>query len=187
MSQSEKEVFAAIFGRRSIRRYVEDNEVEQEKIVKLLQAAMAAPSACNIQPWEFIVVTEKGTAGLIKQSIPRFGNYNAPLVIVVCSYKKYIPWEGDEGIVDCSAAMENMLIAATAMGLGSVWIGGFDAPSIRKILDIPEDVAVIGVAYFGYPAEQPEPRTKYVEEAVYWQKYDTEREHRPRPGNLISP
>ncbi len=117
---------------------------------------------------------------------PKFGNYNAPLVIVVCSYAKYIPWENDDGIVDCSAAIENMLIAATVLGLGSVWIGGFDAPAIRRILDIPEDVAVMGVVYFGYTAEHPEPRTKYVEEAVHWQKYDLEREHQPGPGNLLA-
>jgi len=186
MNQYEKNVFDAIFSRRSIRAYLEDKEVEHEKIVKLLNAGMAAPSACNIQPWEFIVVTEKETVSLIKQSIAVYGNYNAPIVIVVCSYTKYIPWEGDEGIIDCSAAIENMLIAATAMGLGSVWIGGFDTESIRTLLDIPDHVLPMGVVYFGYPAEQKEARTKYTEEAVYWQKYDPEREHRPRPGNLLT-
>ncbi len=183
-TDKDRIVFDAIFSRRSIRSY-EDKEVEHEKILQLLQAAMAAPSACNIQPWEFIVVTEKETARLVKESIPQFGNYNAPLVIIVCSYAKYIPWENDDGVVDCSAAAENMLIAATAMGLGSVWIGGFDRPALRRILDIPEHVVPMAVLYFGYPADHPEPRTKYVEEAVYWQKYDPEREHQPRPGSLV--
>ena len=106
-------------------------------------------------------------------------------VIVVCGSAEFIPWEGDHGVIDCCAAIENMLIATTAMGLGSVWIGGFDPASIRKLLDIPESVSPVGVVYFGYAAERKEPRTKYVEEAVCWQKYDPEREHRPRPGNLI--
>ena len=185
MDPFEQHVFDAIYARRSIRAYQEGREVEQEKIMNLLKAAMAAPSACNIQPWEFVVVTDKETTSSIKQSIPQFGNYNAPLIIVVCSYAKYIPWENDEGLVDCSAAIENMLIAATAMQLGSVWIGGFDRAAIRSILDIPEHVVPAGVIYFGYPAEHPEPRTKYVEEAVYWQKYDPEREHEHRPGSLI--
>jgi len=185
MSQYEKHVFDAIYGRRSIRVYREDKQVEQDKIVKLLKAGMAAPSACNIQPWEFIVVTEKETVSQIRKSIKRFGDYNTPLVIVVCGYREFIPWEGDNGEADCCAAIENMLIAATAMGLGSVWIGGFDPSSIRAILDIPDHVVPIGVVYFGYPAESKEPRTQYLEEAVYWQRYDPAREHRRRPGSLV--
>ena len=170
---------------RRVAAYLEDKPVEREKIVKLLQAGMAAPSACNIQPWEFVVVTEKTPVGLLKKVLTENGNYNAPVVIVVCGYTEFIPWEGDEGTADCCAAIENMLIAATAMGLGSVWIGGFDRASIRTVLDIPESVFPIGIVYVGYAAEQKEPRTKYVPEAVYWQKYDPTREHKPRPGNLI--
>jgi len=185
MSEYEQHVFDALLGRRSIRAYLEDREVEHEKIVKLLQAGMAAPSACNIQPWEFIVVTEKDTVSLIKESVADHGNYNAPLVIVICGYPEFIPWEGDHGVIDCCAAIENMLVAATAMGLGSVWIGGFDPASIRKLLDIPDHVFPVGIVYFGYATERKEPRTQYLEEAVYWQKYDPEREHRPRPGNLL--
>ena len=186
MTQYEDHVFDALYARRSIRNYLEDSEVEREKIVRLLKAGMAAPSACNIQPWEFIVVTEKARVGLIKESIAKWGNYNAPVVIVVCGYPDFIPWEGDDGVIDCSAAIENMLIAATAMELGSVWIGGFDRSSIRDLLDIPDSVVPIGVVYLGYPAEQKEPRTQYLEEAVYWQKYDPEREHQRRPGSLVS-
>jgi nitroreductase len=106
-------------------------------------------------------------------------------VIVVCGYGEFIPWEGDKGVVDCCAAIENMLIAATAMGLGSVWIGGFDPSLIRALLDIPDHVLPVGAVYSGYPAEGKEPRTQYIEEAVYWQEYDRERKHEPRPGNLI--
>ncbi len=186
MNQYEKHVFDAIYGRRSVRNYVEGKEIERGKIVKLLKAGMAAPSACNIQPWEFIVVTDGDTVRRIRQSIERFGDYNAPMVMVVCSYPDFIPWEGDNGATDCSVAIENMLIAATAMDLGTVWIGGFDPGSIRQILDIPENVFPVGLFYVGYPAEQPEPRTQYLEEAVYWQKYDPEREHQPRPGNLLT-
>ena len=71
------------------------------------------------------------------------------------------------------------------MGLGSVWIGGFDPNAIRKLLDIPASVVPVGIVYFGYAAEQKEPRTQYLEEAVHWQKYDPEREHRPRSGSLV--
>ena len=115
-SEYEKHVFDAIYSRRSIRTYL-DKEVEHEKIEKLLKAAMAAPSACNIQPWEFVVITDKALIQDIKNSIKQYSQYNAPLVIVVCGNPEFIPWEGDTGIIDCCAAIENMLLAATAIGL----------------------------------------------------------------------
>lgn len=184
MDQKEQIVFDVLYGRRSIRHYQDNRAVEHEKIVTLLQAAMAAPSACNIQPWEFIVVTDEETVSQIKGSIERWGDYNAPLIIVVCSYPALIPW-GSDGVIDCSAAIENILIAATAMGLGSVWIGGFHPPSIRRILNIPEDVVPQGLVYLGYPAEQPAPRTQYLEELVHWQRYDPSKQQKPRPGDII--
>ena len=107
------------------------------------------------------------------------------MIIVVCSYTKLIPWDNDTGAADCCAAIENMLLAATAMDLGSVWIGGFEAQSIRRILDIPEETYPVGIVYFGYPARMPEPRTQYIEAAVHWQKYDTGRKHEKRPGSII--
>jgi nitroreductase len=177
----------AIYRRRSIRRYVEDREVEREKIVELLRAGMAAPSACNIQPWEFVVVTDKPGVAAIKKAIPDNGGYNAPAVIVVCGSADFIPWQGDHGEADCCAAIENMLIAATALGLGSVWIGGFDRGAIAGLLGIPDNVRPIGIAYFGYPAEHKEPATKYLEEAVHWQRYQTDRKRAPRPGSLVRP
>lgn len=187
MQQVEQIIFDGILRRRSVRSYIEGKAVEPEKITRLLQAAMAAPSACNIQPWEFIVVTEKETVQAIKDSIARWGSYNAPLIIAVCSYTPYIPWKGDKGAVDCAAAIENMLIAAAAMDLGSVWVGGFDPAAVRALLGIPAEVEPVGLVYFGYPAEQPEPRTKYLEAAVHWQKYDPQRGHPPRPGNILTP
>lgn len=185
MKKYEEMVFKALYERRSTRSFIEDRPVEKEKIIKLLQAAMAAPSACNIQPWEFIVVREKETIQRIKDSIEKYGNYNAPLMIVVCGYTEFIPWEGHHWIMDCSAAIENMLLAAVPLGLGSVWIGGSDAGAIRNILDIPEDVNPMGIVYFGYPARQQEPRTQYRQQAIHWDKYDKEREHRPVPGNIF--
>jgi len=186
MTQHEEHVFDAIYARRSIRAYAEDKEVEREKIVKLLKAAMAAPSACNLQPWEFVVVTEKEKVAAIKESIPRWGDYNAPVVIVVCGVPNLIPWEGDDGVRDVSAAIENMLIAATAMGLGTVWIGGFVSSSLRGILNIPETSVPLGVVYLGYPAQRPQPRTRYLEQAVHWEGYDAERTPQRRPGSILA-
>ena len=184
MTEREKHVFENIYARRSVRSFVDGKQVEKEKIVKLLEVAMAAPSACNIQPWEFIIVTKPEMLDAVKAVISQ-GNYNAPLIIVVCGYPGFIPWDNDVGTVDCAAATENMLLAAVAMDLGSVWIGSYDADALKRVLSIPEGVTPVGVVYFGYPAENPEPRTQYAEQAVYWEKYDANREHTKRLGSIV--
>ena len=179
MNENEQHVFDAIYSRRSIRAYVEGKEVEKEKIIKLLKAGMAAPSTCNLQTWEFIVVTEKEMVDQLKGTIT-YGDYNAPMAMVICGNTVNIPWQDEDWKIDCSAAVENMMIAATSMGLGSVWIGSFDMEALRKLLAIPAHISVMSVVYFGYPNEQKEPGTKYNEEAVYWQKYDPKRNRKLR-------
>ena len=89
---------------------------------------------------------------------------------------------------DCSAAIENMLIAAVELGLGSVWIGLYPTLSkckpVSKVLNIPDYVIPMSVVYFGYPAEHKEPRTQYNEKRIYWQEYEPKRKHRARPKNM---
>jgi len=175
-----------MYARRSIRQYIEGNEVEKEKITKLLEAAMAAPSACNIQPWEFIVVTDKQMINDIKGIVfPGNGEYETTLIIVVCGNPKFIPWVNDIGTVDCAASIQNMLLAAAAMDLGSVWIGAFKHEDIRDLLNVPENVHPIGMVYFGYPSHILEPRTQYTEQAVHWEKYDTDRVQEKRKGCIV--
>ena len=174
-----------LYKRRSVRVYDAARPVERDKITLLLQAAMAAPSACNLQPWEFIVVDEpEGVTGL-KECIDGDNgrSYNAPAAFVVCANTSYIPWDGD-GSADCSAAVENILLTAAAMELGAVWIGAFDSGAVRRRLCIPEHVLLHAIVLFGYPAEQKQPRTQYTEEAVYWQRYDPDREHPKRTTAL---
>ncbi len=178
-------LFEVMYNRRSIRCYQEDRMVEHDKIIMLLKAAMAAPSACNLQPWEFIVVNETDGVSKLKGCIDNNNgrHYNAPAAFIVCGNTSYLPWEGN-GELDCSAAIENILLAATAMGLGAVWIGAFDDEGIRRNFNIPPNISVNSVVFFGYPAEQKSPRTQYKEEAVYWQKYDPQREHPSRSIDL---
>ena len=183
MTDKEKYVFENILARRSVRSY-QDKPVEKDLIIKLLEAAMAAPSACNIQPWEFIVVTEPAIINVIRDNSAH-GKYEVPLIIAVCGNPKFIPWENDVGTVDCAAAIQNMLLAAASMGLGSVWVGGFDSHALKNILGIPDGVHPIGMAYFGYPAENPEPRTQYTDAAIHWEKYDNARKQTKRDGCLV--
>jgi nitroreductase len=177
-------LFDILCERRSIRRFT-DKPVEAEKIELLLKAAMAAPSACNLQPWEFVVVNDKDGMDRLRECIDENNGrrYNASAAFAVCANTSYIPWESD-GAMDCAASIENILLMVSALGLGAVWIGAFDGNAVKRLLDIPEYVAVNGVVLFGYPAEQKPPRTQYNEEAVYWQKYDPLRAHPARSTDL---
>ena len=180
MSDKEKYVFNAIFGRRSIRGFIEDKQVEKTKITKLLEAAMAAPSACNTQPWEFIVVTEKDRMDQLRNAMGESNRFNAPMAIITCGNLNYVPWEGPGWMIDCSAAVQNMLIAATAMGLGSLWIGWHHEDILRESFEIPEHIKVLNITYFGYTDKPIESGTRYAEDAVFWGKYDPKRVRPPK-------
>lgn len=171
-----------LYQRRSTRRF-ESKPVEREKLTTLLKAAMAAPSACNLQPWEFIVIDEAERLKQLKECIGADNgrHYNAAAAVVVCANTKYIPPEWhSRGESDTAAAIENMLLAACTMGLGAVWIGDIDRDASRALLDIPPHVSVNAAVLLGYPAEEKKPRTQYTQEAVYWNKYDPGREHPDR-------
>lgn len=177
------DVYDAILARRSIRAY-RDRPVEEEKIERLLRAAMAAPSACNLQPWEFIVIDDKAVLEPLR-GMTGYPDYVAPLAVVFCANTKNIPWEAQTWQVDCAAAVENMMLAAVAEGLGSVWIGDIREGPIRELLDIPPEIRVMNMAYFGYPAQQKKPRTQYDESAVYRQKYDPARARTLRTMEML--
>jgi nitroreductase len=90
----------------------------------------------------------------------------------------------DLWIQDCSAAIENILIAATSIGLGSIWIGIYPLQNriklLKKIFNIPDHVIPLSIVYIGYSAEEKEARTRYNEKRVYWQEYDPKRKHRTK-------
>jgi len=160
----------AILSRRSIRRYTEQ-PVSDETIKELLEAAMSAPSAGNEQPWHFLVIRERQ----ILNEIPKYHQYShmlkdAPVAIMVCGDKRLQKYEG-YWVQDCSAATENILIAAQAKGLGAVWLGVFPIEdrviALRKLLNIPEEVIPFSLISIGYPAEE-KPRSD---------RYDTSRIH----------
>lgn len=162
-----------ILSRRSIRRYT-DRPVEDSSIETLLKAGMSAPSAHNQQPWEFIVVDDRKTL----EEIPLFHPYSrmllkAPAAIVVCGITKDIPapqfWPQD-----CAAATENILLAAHALGIGSVWLGVFPheelVSRLSELLAVPTDITPFSIISLGYPDEGKGPS----------ERYDAARVHRNR-------
>lgn len=174
----------AIFKRRSCREYT-DQQVSREILQELLKAAFSAPTGADAQPWEFVVIDEKEVLDELKEKLI-FARYNAPAAIVVCGNSRLAlkGQDKDLWVCDCSAAMENMLLAATDMGLGSLWIGIFPIESrmqtVRNVLGMPENINPMGMMYVGYAAKEAEGRCRYNEKAVYWQMYDATRRHRKK-------
>lgn len=164
-----------IFARRSIRSY-QERPVEMEKIDVLLKAAMAAPSAMNIKPWEFIIVTDAQKLSDIRGALI-FGKFNAPLAILVCGNTSFFkhPLASRFWVQDCSAATENILLAAVELGLGTVWCGVHPIHNFTKqisdILELPDHVKPLNVIYVGYPAEEKPARTQYNPQRVHWEGY----------------
>lgn len=165
-----------IMTRTSIRQY-KDQPVEQEKVDILLKAAMAAPTAVNLQPWHFIVITDKPTIDLLSGRQPT----NAPLLIAVSgdTDKTTMP-DGktklpDFWVEDVSAATENLLLAAHALGLGAVWTGVYPAmervTEVANVLNCPQNIVPMAVVRIGYPDEAPEPKDKFKEENISYNKF----------------
>ena len=164
-----------IFQRRSIRVYTEQ-PVEPEKLDLLLKAAMAAPSAMNCKPWEFVVITDPEKLAQFRKRLI-FGNRNAPAAIVVCGNPSLSvnPAARLFWVQDCSLAGENILIAASGLGLGTVWVGVHPVAEfvriVREIAGLPKHVTPLGLIFVGYTAEKKQPRTQYDQNRVHWQKY----------------
>ncbi len=169
-------IIDTILRRRSIRHFTPE-PVDDETLTLLLKAAMSAPTACNSQPWEFIVVTQEEVLEQIRGKL-LFARYKAPAAIVVCGNVGIANNSAarDHWVQDCSAAIENILIAVAGLELGAVWIGIYPYPSkikpISEVLGIPENVIPLGMVYVGHPAEAKELRTQYDEHKVYWQCYE---------------
>ena len=157
------ETIEAIMTRKSVRSFAE-KEVEEEKIETLLKAAMAAPSGVNKQPWKFVVVKNKQKIEEIKKAMP-FGKYNAPLIIVPCiNDLATIPLPHDLANCDLSAATENILLAAHALGLGAVWCaiypGKGQIKTMRKVLNQGATISPFSCIYIGYPSENDKSKVK---------------------------
>jgi nitroreductase len=140
------DVFEAVQKRHSIRAY-DSTPIPDEKLKKILETARLAPSAGNVQPWHFIVVTDVEKRKKLARA--RFAGFlsQAPAVIVGCGDQRVSP---DWHVVDVAIAMQNIVLTATCEGLGSCWVGSFDEDQIKEMLRIPEKFRVVALLAVGY-------------------------------------
>lgn len=176
---NEEMVLDNIATRTSIRDYAA-RPVEKEKVEKMLRAAMAAPTAMNRQPWHFVVVDKREVLDALAESSPNAKMLKkAALAIVVCGdMDKAIEGGGrDFWIQDASAASENLLLAAHAMGLGAVWTGTYPSEervaAVSKVLSLPSNIIPLNTIVIGYPAENPQPKDKFKKENISYNVYGT--------------
>ena len=143
---------------------------------QLLQAAMSAPSAKNAQPWEFVVVTNEELLAGLREILP-YGKFQAPAAIFVCGNpeKAFNPTGKRYWVQDCSAATENILLAATALGLGSCWIGIHPkrilAARVKEFLNMPPAVTPLCAVYVGFPKFTGKPKSKYDPGRIHFDRY----------------
>ena len=189
-SEAPKEngALEVIKARTSVRSFTGE-KLTEEQIHTLLDAAMAAPTAVDIRPWRFIVITDDEIkAGLYQGEVHKKMVTTAGAVIVVCGETTRMVKPRDAGedaelverpnnywFEDCSAATENLLLAATALDLGAVWLSCYPTERIvdriRAYLGIPANVTPLAIVPVGYPAETPEPKNKWNPDNIHYDRW----------------
>jgi nitroreductase len=171
------DVYEVIQTRKSTRNY-ESTPVPKETLEKILEAGRIAPSAVNIQPWHFIVVTSQEKRKALSKGMFAHFLASAPVVVALCSDEKA---SSDWYAVDASLAGENIVLAATAEGLGTCWVGSFEEENVRTILNVPLNLRVIALLAIGYAKDRIDVtsklshlihRRKSLEDIVSWESYD---------------
>lgn len=169
-------VIENIMTRTSIRQFT-DQPVAKDTLDLIVKAGMAAPSAVNAQPWGFIVVTEREVLDSLNTISPYYNLKTATAAIIVCGdLTKAMEGDGQAyWVQDCSAASENILLAAHAYGLGAVWCGVYPieerVAAVRAALDIPENIIPLNIITMGYPDQNPEPKDKFKADNIHYQKW----------------
>ena len=164
-----------ILTRKSVRQFTAE-PVTEAQIDTLLRCAMAAPTAVNSQPWDFIVVTDRSLLDTIGTRYPNTRiSSNVQVAIVPCgNMQKTFAAAPDFWIDDLSAATENLLLAAHSMGLGAVWCGIYHTDrvkGIQEILGLPEYIVPLCIVPIGHPAEDPEPKDKFKTENIHYNRW----------------
>lgn len=176
LNQTAKETLKVIHNRKSVRHF-KTGEVSKENIEILLKAGMAAPSAVNSQPWEFIVVKNRKVLDEMADGLPHAKMlFQATAAIVVCAVKEKAHRQSEEfAIIDATLASENILLAAESLGLGSIWTAAYPYEDrqniVRNALNIPNDIIPLNVIPIGFPTGEDLPKEKYNESKIHWEKW----------------
>src|SRR5579859_2172040 len=170
------EKLGLIFGRRSVRIY-SPGDISDELVTTLLEAAMAAPSAMTKDPWRCLVVRQPSVLGALAEGLPGGKMLStATLAIVMCgdldaAFERQLSFL----LQDCSAATENLLLAAHGLGLGACWVGVHPSEEavqrLKQLFSLPVPIVPIAVIALGYPGEQPGPRTRFNPDCVHFEKW----------------
>ncbi len=168
------ELWEAILTRRSIRKFT-SQPVSNELVEKILRAGMQAPSARNKQPWHFVVIRNREILDKISVIHPyAYMLKEAPLGILICGDSK-IEITIEYIVQDCSAATQNMLLAAHDSGLGAVWLGIYPREprikALRELLNIPEHIIPVSMIAIGYPDEKKSPENRFKPERIHYDKW----------------
>lgn len=169
------ELMEALMTRRSIRKFA-DRPVGGTVVRDILEAAMMAPSAGNAQPWQFVVADDRAVLDAVADIHPYVQMVReAPLGILVCGDLRLEKFPG-YWVQDCSAAMENLLLAAHGLGLGAVWTGCYPMEDriagYRRLFKLPEAVIPLGFAAMGWPAAHPASASRYREDRIHHNTYE---------------
>jgi nitroreductase len=170
------DAISVIHNRKSVRNFTGES-ITQNEIDILLKAAMAAPSAVNCQPWEFIFVTDRKTLDALGNALP-FAKmlFKAGAAIIVCGVPAKAHKQMDEyAVIDSTLASENILIAAEAIGLGAIWTAAYPYPdrmeSVKTILNIPENIIPLNVIPIGHPTGEDKPKEKFNSRKIHKEKW----------------
>jgi len=165
--------------RGSIRKYLEQ-PIPKSDLKQILEAARLAQSAANRQPWQFIVVTNKETKDQLKEAShwpnrPPQGFVSQAAAVIIClaepeRSRPVGPFEGF--LIDLAIAIENMVLTAWELGIGSCWIGAFQEEKVKSLLSIPKNLRVVSLLTLGYPDEKPKPKNrKSLKEIIHYETY----------------
>ena len=162
--------------RASVRQFT-DQPIDKSTLETIVRAGMAAPSAVNKQPWAFIVVTERSVLDSLQNVHPYANLKTATAAVIVCgdTGKALQGYAREYWIQDCSAATQNILLAAHALGIGAVWCGVHPdpkrVPEVSRVLGLPESIIPLNIITMGYPASQPQPKDTWKPENIHYQRW----------------
>jgi len=167
MLTAQNPTLETIFSRKSVRTYT-DQPVSVDDLMMLVRAGMAAPTGMNRQPWEFFIVQDKALMASLSEKIPyaRMLKEAQAAIVVIGNPEKSVYW-----YLDCSAAAQNILLAAESMGLGAVWTAGYPyedrMETIAKAVGIPKPYLPLCLIPIGYSKGEQKPKDKWVESKVH--------------------